>query len=83
MNTFILGELCAPKTKAITTLERIMQPENLDRNTLDPHHRVAWASPSSVLRHCPVFASDKPAKPAGPVMTKPTNADLARELVAA
>jgi hypothetical protein len=52
-------------------------------NTLDPHRRVAWASPSSVLRHCPVFASDKPAKPAGPAMTKPTNADLARELVAA
>ena len=84
-----LGELCAPKTKAITTrLERIMQPENLDRvqawhNNLDPHHRVAWASPSSVLRHCPVFASDKPAKPAGPAMTKPTNRDLARELVAA
>jgi hypothetical protein len=30
-----------------------------------------------------VFASDKPAKPAGPAMTKPTNADLARELMAA
>ena len=27
----------------------------------------------SVLRHCPVFASDKPAKPAGPAMTKPTS----------
>jgi hypothetical protein len=42
----------------------------------------APASPSSVPRHCPVFASDKPAKPAGPAMTKPTNGDLARELVA-
>ena len=49
------------------------------------HHRFGTtgrdvAVIGSVLRHCPVFASDKPAKPAGPAMTKPTNADLARTI---
>lgn len=63
-----LGELCSPKLKAVTTrLLKIMDnlgPVGAWHNQLPPHQRVAWGSPSSVVRHCPVFATGK-AKPKG------------------
>jgi hypothetical protein len=61
-----LGELILPKSKAVVSkLEKIMKPENLDRvqqwhNGLPPVSQVAWASPSSIMARCPVFATPKP-----------------------
>jgi hypothetical protein len=60
-----LGELCTKPMKAIVTrLEKIMSPENLPHvlewhSGLEPHQRVNWCSPTSVIRHCPVFNDGK------------------------
>jgi hypothetical protein len=64
-----LGELCSPKLKAVVTrLLKIMDnlgPVGTWHNSLSPHQRVAWASPTSVYRHCPVFTEAKAGKPKG------------------
>jgi len=62
-----LGELCSPKLKAVTTrLLKIIDnlgPVGAWHASLESHQRVAWASPTSVYRHCPVFAEAKALKP--------------------
>jgi hypothetical protein len=58
------GDLVDAKGKAILSkLEKIMKPENLLRvmewhQKLSAKEQIAWSSPSSVVRWCPVF---KPA----------------------
>lgn len=80
------GELTTPKAKStVSRLEQIMKPENLSRvqewhNGLPPHEQVAWASPTSVIRRCPIFAvpsvKRKHPKPKSP-------APIARDLTIA
>jgi hypothetical protein len=60
-----LGELTSAKLKAVCSkLETIMRPENLTQvqawhNKLPLEKRLAWCSPSSVVRNCPVFTEGK------------------------
>jgi hypothetical protein len=55
----------------ITRLLQIMQPDNFTRvvawhEGLPDHHKIAWASPDSVFKHCPVFGKARPASTAKP-----------------
>jgi hypothetical protein len=52
------GGLFQPAT--ITRLLKIMEPENLSRvidwhDHLPDHLKIAWSSPDSVFKHCPIF----------------------------
>jgi hypothetical protein len=55
----------------ITRLLQIMQPDNFTRvvawhEGLPDHRKIAWASPDSVFKHCPVFGKARPASTAKP-----------------
>ena len=48
----------------VSKLEEIMKPENLTRvqawyEQLPPKHKREWAAPTTVFKHCPVFAKPK------------------------
>ena len=83
-----LGTLVTAKTKAVTSrLEKIMRPENLPKvqewyATLNDTQQIEWASPSSVIRRCPVFANPKKQSSAqGKIKPTPSTAtDLIREV---
>ena len=55
----------------VSKLEEIMKPENLTRvqawyEKLPPKQKREWAAPTTVFKHCPVFAKPKETARASP-----------------
>jgi hypothetical protein len=64
----------------ISRLLKIMEPETLPRvlawhEGLEDHEKLAWASPDSVFKRCPLFAAGGKKESASAPPAKPTSAE--------